>query len=198
SSLEEVQAVRDQFRLAIDTIPGLVWSALPDGRIDFLNQRWREYTGLALDQAGGWGWRAAIHPEDLPGLESYWRSLLASGEPGEKEARLRRADSVYRWFLFRAVPLYDAGTLVKWYGQTTDIDDRKQAEQRVRRSEAYLAEAQTLSRTGSFGWMVATGELFWSAETYCILGYDQTVKPTLEHVFQRLHPEDMLLVRHTV
>jgi PAS domain S-box-containing protein len=198
-ALKEVQATRDRFQLAIDAIPGLVWSALPDGHIDFLNRRWREYTGLSLEQAGGWGWRAAIHPEDLPGLESYWRSVLASGKPDEKEARLRRGDGVYRWFLFRAVPLYDeAGTLVKWYGQTTDIDDRKQAEQQVRRSEAYLAEAQRLSKTGSFGWNVATGEIFWSAETYCILGYDPTVKPTLEVVFNRVHPDDLGLVRRTV
>ena len=199
NALKEVQAARDQFQLAIDAIPGLVWSSLPDGHIDFLNQRWREYTGLTLEQARGWGWRAAIHQEDLPSLESYWRSVLASGQPGEKEARLRRRDGVYRWFLFRGVPLYDeAGTLVKWYGQTTDIDDRKHAEEQVRRSEAYLAEAQRLSQTGSFGWTVATGQLFWSAETYCILGYDQTAIPTLELVFNRVHPEDLALVRQSV
>lgn len=197
-ALNDKQAVADPFRLAIDTIPGLAWSALPDGRIDFVNRRWQEYTGLTLDKAGGWGWRATIHPEDLPDLERYWQSLIASGEPGEQEIRLRRADGAYRWFLCRAAPLYDAGTVVKWHGQTTDIDDRKQAEQRLRRSEAYLAEAQTLSQTGSFGWIVATGELFWSAETYCILGYDETVKPTLEHVFTRVHPEDVGRVRQTV
>ena len=113
---------------AIDTIPGLVWSVRPDGAVDFLNQRWREYTGLTLEQAQGWGWGEAIHPEDLPGLESYWRSVLASGKPGAAEARLRRFDGVYRWFLFRAVPLFnDAGKVVKWYGQNTDIDERKRA-----------------------------------------------------------------------
>ncbi len=118
-----------ELRLAIGTIPGLVWSALPDGHFDFLNQRWREYTGLTLEQASGWGWRAAIHPEDLPGLESYWRVVLASGKPGETEARMRRFDGEYRWFLFRAVPLYDElGNLVKWYGTTADIQDRKWAE----------------------------------------------------------------------
>lgn len=118
---------------AIDTIPGLVWSVLPDGEVDFLNQRWREYTGLTLEQARGWGWRTAIHPEDLPGLETYWRSVLAAGEPGEIETRLRRFDGNFRWFLFRAVPLFDgAGKLVKWYGQNTDIDDRKRAEEAMR------------------------------------------------------------------
>ena len=118
-----------RLQLAIDTIPGLVWSALPNGDIDYLNQRWLEYTGMSLEEARGWGWRAAIHSEDLAGLESYWRSVLAAGTPGETIARLRRSDGTHRWFLFRGVPLHDeSGALVKWYGQTTDIDDRKLAE----------------------------------------------------------------------
>jgi len=121
--------LRDELRVAIDTIPGLVWTALPAGDIDFLNQRWLDYTGLSLDVARGWGWQVAIHPDDLPGLTEYWRSVLAAGIPGETEARLRRHDGEYRWFLFRGVPLYDEhGVLLKWYGQTTDIEDRKRAE----------------------------------------------------------------------
>src|SRR5574341_1205101 len=118
-----------ELRLAVDTIPVLVWSALPDGHIDFLNQCGCEYTGLTLEQASGWGWRAAIHPEDLPGLERHWRAVLGSGRPGETEARLRRVDGAYRWFLFRAVPLHDErGHVVKGYGTSTDIQDRKWAE----------------------------------------------------------------------
>jgi PAS domain S-box-containing protein len=121
--------LRDELRLAIDTIPGLVWTARPDGHIDFLNQRWLEYTGLSLDVASGWGWQVAIHPDDLPALAEYWRSMLAAGTAGETEARLRGYDGEYRWFLFRGVPLYDEhGVLKKWYGQTTDIEDRKRAE----------------------------------------------------------------------
>jgi PAS domain S-box-containing protein len=129
TAFREVQAVKEEFRLAVDSIPGLVWSALPDGHVDFLNQRWREYTGLSVEQASGWGWQVAIFPEDLPLLQMIWRSVLESGAPGEAEARVRRADGAYRWFLFRAIPLRDgAGRLVKWYGQTTDIEDRKRAE----------------------------------------------------------------------
>jgi PAS domain S-box-containing protein len=85
-----------RFQLAIDTIPGLVWGALPDGHIDYFNQRWREYTGLTLREAGGWGWQVAIHPEDVAGLLESWRTLLVSGEPGEMEARIRRFDGEYR------------------------------------------------------------------------------------------------------
>ncbi len=128
---EDLRQSEAQFQLAIDTIPGLVWGALPDGHIDYFNQRWREYTGLTLREAGGWGWQVAIHPEDVAGLVENWRSLLASGKPGEMEARIRRFDGEYRWFLHRAAPLYDgAGKLVKWYGQTTDIDERKRAEEK--------------------------------------------------------------------
>ena len=122
-------AAPDEFRRAIDAIPGLVWSALPDGYVDFLNQRWLEYTGLAFAQATGWGWQAAICPEDLPGLVARWRDILASGAPGEAIARLRRHDGVDRWFIFRAVPHHDAtGAVVKWYGQTMDIEERRRAE----------------------------------------------------------------------
>jgi PAS domain S-box-containing protein len=195
----EITAEKEKLELAIDTIPGLVWSSLPDGNVDFLNLRWREYAGMTLEEARGWGWQAAIHPDDLPGLESYWRSMLKSGQPGETEARLRRFDGVFRWHLFRAVPLYDAaGTLIQWYGETTDIDDRQRAEERLRCSESYLAAAQKLSRTGSFGWNVKTGKLTWSDETYCILDYDQQVQPTLELILNRVHPEDVELVQAAI
>ncbi len=348
-----------ELRLAIDTIPGLVWTALPEGHIDFLNRRWLEYTGLTLEQASGWRWEMAVHPEDLSDLSAYWRSVLVAGAPGETEARLRRFDGEYRWFLFRAVPLYDEeGRLVKWYGQTIDIEDRKRAEtllsgekqllemvargrpldevlhtlcrfleataprsrcsilqydadrkrlhsiaapslprsytdfvdgidglcdgpcgmaaesnqqilavdieadvrfrssgwqkaalalglracwstpirsseggvlgtfavsflepgrpteyhqslidqftdlasiaiersrkeEELRRSEAYLAEAQRLSQTGSFSWRPSSGEVAWSDETYRIYETDPSVKPSLEIARERLHPEDL-------
>ena len=140
-AFEEMQALNNRFRLAIDTIPGLVWTALPDGHIDFLNRRWLEYTGLTLEEASGWGWQVAVAPDDLPRLREYWRSVLAAGTPGEIEARLRRHDGVDRWFLFRAVPQYDErGVLIKWYGQTTDIEGRKRAEEEVKKQTAHLDE----------------------------------------------------------
>src|SRR2546425_2211409 len=135
----------DYLRLTIDAIPVLAWCTLPDGSNEFLNQRWLDYTGLTIEEARGWGWKVAIHPDDLPRLLDVWQGLLVSGKPGELEARLRRADGVYRWFLFRVEPLRDPqGSIVKWYGTNTDIDDRK-------RAEALLAaENQILE-------MVATG-----------------------------------------
>jgi formate hydrogenlyase transcriptional activator len=141
NALRQTHLLKEQFQRALDTIPGLVWSALPDGSVDYLNQPWLEYTGLSFEEAVGSGWQLAIHPEDLAGLIDYWKSVLESGKPGEREARLRRFDGVYRWFLFRAVPLFDGiGRLVKWYGQTTDIDDRKLAEERIRQDERELRQ----------------------------------------------------------
>src|SRR5881628_17028 len=126
---DALQRGEDYLRLTIDTIPVLAWCTRPDGWNEFLNQRWLDYTGLTIEEAQGWGWKVAIHPDDLPRLLDVWKELLASGKPGELEARLQRADGVYRWFLFRVEPLRDSqGTIVKWYGTNTDIDDRKRAE----------------------------------------------------------------------
>src|SRR5258708_4998352 len=116
-------------RLVVDAIPTLAWSARSDGSADFFNQRWLDYTGLSVEQARDWGWTVALHPDDLNGLVDYWRSVLACGELGEIEARLRRFDGVYRWFLFRATPSLDNdGRVVKWFGTNIDIEDRKGAE----------------------------------------------------------------------
>jgi PAS domain S-box-containing protein len=138
----------DYFRKAIDTIPGLVWSSLPDGHIDYLNQRWLDFTGLSHDEASGWGWQTAVHPDDLPGLVIYWKSILALQEAGEYEARLRRFDGQYRWFLFRGVPLRDEEhKLIKWYGTNTDIEDRRASEHLARGQLNALARTlDSLSR----------------------------------------------------
>lgn len=129
---EALQRSKDDLRIAIDTIPGLVWTSRPDGQIEYLNKRWLDYTGLTLAEGAGWGWQRAIHPGDLEGLGAYWRSILASGEAGEYEARLRRFDGTIRWFLFRGVPLHDEnGRLVKWYGTNTDIHEQKRAAELV-------------------------------------------------------------------
>src|SRR5207245_6882894 len=118
-------AVND-FRAMIDKIPTLAWSCRPDGTTEFLNQRWLDYTGLSMEASIGWGWKVAIHPDDLEQLMDTWLGLLASGEPGDEEARLRGSDGTYRWFLFRAVPVRDEqGNVVRWYGTNTDIEDLK-------------------------------------------------------------------------
>src|SRR5580693_6035681 len=113
----------------VDAIPTLAWSARPDGSVEFLNRRWLDYTGLSAEEASDWGWTAALHTEDRDRLMDFWRHLLDSGEAGETEARLRRNDGDYRWFLFRVEPVRDNhGDIFKWYGANTDIEDRKRAE----------------------------------------------------------------------
>jgi PAS domain S-box-containing protein len=313
-----------ELRAIINTIPTLAWSAGPDGSADFVNQRWLDYTGLSAERAQGWGWRAAIHPDDVNRLVEYWQSCLASGTPLEAEARIRRFDGAYRWFLFRANPLRDeAGNIARWYGTNIDIEDRrrreealraselswrqivdnipglvattgamgeveflnrqtleyfgktneelenwaligavhpddlprvieahaksieaeqiyevehrcrradgiyrwfqvrglpvrdtkgtvtawylllsdieerKQAEDKLRQSEAYLAEAQRLSQTGSWAWNPATGEIrYWSEECYRVLGFDPLgPPPRFDAFFQRLHPDDQAASR---
>jgi len=128
---EASNLVEERLRLIIDTIPTIVWRKLPDGSADFLNRNFLEYTGLSLEDGLGWGWMNAFHHDDR--LREEWPTALAAGKPFETEARLRRADGQYRWFLIRAVPLRDEqGNIIKWYGTSSDIEDLKSAEDRVR------------------------------------------------------------------
>jgi PAS domain S-box-containing protein len=175
----------------INTIPTAAWSTRPDGYCDFLNQRWLDYSGLSEDQAQGWGWRSAIHPDDVEELVEKWRSSLASGAPPETEARMLRFDGAYRWFLIRANALRDeSGNIVKWYGTNIDIEDRKQAEEEVRHSEALLTESQRLSSTGSFLWRISTGEITWSKQLYRTFELDEGAPVTLDRLRTRFHPDD--------
>jgi formate hydrogenlyase transcriptional activator len=128
-----------QLRKTLNTIPTLAWSVLPDGPSDFINQRWYDYTGLSVEEALGYGWKAAIHPEDLDHVVDTYMAHLTSGKPCEIEARLRRHDGEYRWFLIRIEPLHDpAGNIVRWYGTNTDIDDLKKAQVKLRQDEEEL------------------------------------------------------------
>jgi len=127
---EAVRQSEKQLRDVIDTIPTVVWTALPDGSIDFANRHWEEYSDLSSELTAGSGWETTVHPEDLKRNAEKWRASTTTGEPFENEVRFRRADGEYRWFLVRAVPMRDARSrIVKWYGTTTDIEDRKRAEQ---------------------------------------------------------------------
>jgi PAS domain S-box-containing protein len=191
-----LQNSEDRLRRVINTIPAYVWSTLPDGSVDFVNQRLSDTTGLSADELSSSHWSSIVHPDDLARYISEWRAALAGGEPTESEARIRTTGHDYRWMLVRNVPLRDGlGKIIKWYGTGIDIEDRKRAEGQLRRSEAYLSEAQRLSRTGSFGWQVSTSEILWSEETYKIFGYDDSAKPSLKLVIDRTHPEDRHRVR---
>jgi PAS domain S-box-containing protein len=131
--------MENDLSLVVDSLPGLVWTALPDGHVNFLNQRWCEYTGLSVAEARGEGWQNAIHPDDLPELLNRWRSILTSNALGEMEARLRRSDGEYRWFLFRTRPLTDAsGQVTKWCGLNIDIEETRQVEEALHARESHF------------------------------------------------------------
>lgn len=190
---ERLQCTERELREVIETIPVMAWSTEADGAAEFFNQRWLEYTGLTAAQARGAGWAAALYPNDREGLLDFWRALLAAGRAGEFEARLRRFDGECRWFLFRATPSLDGnGKIVKWYGTNTDIEERKRAEEDLKRSEAYLEEAQKLTQTGSYAIDCRSREtLYWSREMFRLFGFDlQQGLPKLEQWVQRIHPGD--------
>jgi PAS domain S-box-containing protein len=190
-SEEAILASERNLSLIINTMPVLAWSALPDGTGEFFNQRWLDYTGMSPEQAGGWGWAEAVHRDDLGRMTEYWQSIIATGASGEIEARFRRFDGEYRWFLFRADPMRDeSGTIVKWYGTNTDIDDRKRAEEGLRLRELNLRQiTETIP------------EMLWSAAPdgaidYCngrLLDYtgfrpDEVMK---DGWMSLLHPDDL-------
>jgi PAS domain S-box-containing protein len=156
------QALRESkqnLQTIIDTIPAHVVRYRPDGIADFMNQTFSEFIG---PEVGFDNLKSVVHPEDYPERSRRWFAHLATGEPYDQEWRLRRADGVYRWHGSRRVPLRDAnGAIVNWYGAGHDIDDQKQAEQALRRSEAHLAEAQWLSHTGASAYN-GTTILYWS------------------------------------
>ena len=123
-------------RLVTQTIPGMLWSATPAGDVDYCNRQCLDFTAMSGEEARGWGWVTAIYPDDRNNLIERWRSSLTSGKPLDVEARIRRFDGAYRWFLFRANPLHDeSGIIVAWYGTNIDIEDRKRAEELLRAKE---------------------------------------------------------------
>jgi formate hydrogenlyase transcriptional activator len=141
NALDQVQKSEAKLRQVIDTIPTMAWCNLADGPNEFLNKRWHEYTGLSPEESHGWGWQAAFHPEDLGRLTEKWQEQLGSGESGETEARVRRYDGVYRWFLIRMAPFRDeSGKIVRWYGASTDIETLKRTEEKLREDERELRQ----------------------------------------------------------
>jgi PAS domain S-box-containing protein len=142
---EATRALRESealYRTLGEAAPDLVWSCSPDGQVDYVNQRWREYTGMSLEQINASSWKSLCHPDDLPRMQGAWATAVGRGEPFESEFRYWRHDGVYRWFMGRAIPLKDeAGAVIKWVGTSTDIEDRKRAEDEVRQRAAALVEA---------------------------------------------------------
>ncbi len=199
---ESLRASELNLRLIIDNIPGLVLTMTAGGDLDFVSQQGLDYSGRTLEELKGWANSDIVHPDDVSRVLATWKNSVETGHPAgyDSEYRIRRADGVYRWFQVRALPVLDADDrMIRWYCLYTDIDDRKQAEEKLKRSEASLVEAQRLTHCGSWSWNVRTHNGFWSREMFHILGYDpENTTPSLAHFLARVHPEDRPMVEQVV
>jgi PAS domain S-box-containing protein len=194
---ERLRAREREYRDVIDNIPAIAWTARPDGPGEFTNRSWLEYTGQSTEEAAGWGWVSTVHPEDAAKHLASWHQAVASGEPFESEARYRRADGIYRWFLARGVPLRDAqGNIQRWYGILVDIEDGKRAREALQKSERLLREAEQLGHTGSWEHDLLSGEIFNTRENLRLFfGDDRTKGARFEDYLQAIHPDDRAYVR---
>src|SRR6266581_2772687 len=197
NALDRVQKSEAKLRQVIDTIPTLAWCNLPDGPNEFLNKRWHEYTGLSPEESHGWGWQAAFHSDDLPPLMQRWRELLISGQAGQIEARLRRHDGVFRWFLIRVEPFRDeTGKLIRWYGTSTDIEALKQTQEKLREDERELRRI-TDAIPQTIVVLDPTGEPLYANQAtleYTGLSSDDLLAPDFrERIF---HPDDLERLRN--
>src|ERR1700690_113280 len=221
---EALRESEQRWRSLTEALPQLVWGARPDGGCDYFSAQWTNYTGVKEIDLLGWRWMDALHPDDREPTRQFWTESVAERHPYDVEHRIRRSDGIYGWFKTRGTPIRNSdGTIVKWFGTCTDITDRKRAEQvlkgqelelrqardlletkvmertkELRRSEAYLEEAQRLSKTGSFGWNVFGGEIYWSEETFRIFEYGRETKPGIQLILERTHPEDRVRVQQEI
>src|SRR5271168_2797182 len=222
---EALRESEQRWRSLTEALPQLVWGARPDGWCDYFSAQWTNYTGVRESDLLGWRWMEALHPDDREPTRQFWMESVAGRRPYDVEYRVRRSDGTYGWFKTRGTPIRASdGRIVKWFGTCTDITDRKRAEQalkdheaelsqardlleikvmertkELRRSEAYLEEAQRLSKTGSWARVSATGEMrYWSEECYRVLGFEpQDGLPRFETFLQHVHPDDQRKVWET-
>jgi len=185
-----------KLRQIIDTVPSLVWATGPDGENTYANQRLLDYLGAQYEDFKNRGWQQFVHPDDLPETVKAFHHAIETGTSYLAEHRVRRSDGEFRWHRARGEPLRDReGRIIQWYGLSIDVDEAKKAEDRLRRSEAYLAEAQRLSHTGTWAFNETT-TLYWSEEAYRIWGFDPLHGvPSREAMWERVHPDDRDWVR---
>jgi PAS domain S-box-containing protein len=176
----------------IETMPGLVWCASPDGELSYVNRRILDYVGVEKNQLLSGGWADFLYPDDVASVVAAWSHSVASGEAFEVQARLRGADGTYRWFHSLSQLGRDTeGNPARWYGVMIDVDDRKRAEDKVEQAYLRLAEAQQLSKTGSFITDLLVDDHNWSEEAFRIFEFDPATKVTVKLIRDMVHPEDL-------
>jgi PAS domain S-box-containing protein len=189
---QALRASELSWRDIVDSIPGLVATLDATGEVGFINRQMLEYFGRPSAELKSWALMDCVHPDDLPRLIESRTNAIKAGEVYESVHRLRRADGAYRWFQVRGLPVRDSkGPPNGWYLLLIDIDDRKQAEEKLRRSEALLTESQRLSLTGSFLWRVANDEITWSKQLYRIFEFEPSAPINLGRIGDRIHPYDL-------
>lgn len=194
-----LRELEHESRLIVDTIPGLVAVLTESGDPELMNDRMLEYFGKGLEEIKRWETNDIFHPEDLPQALQTHTQALASGNPYELEARLRRFDGAYRWFQLRGLPLCETtGRIARWYVLVTDIDDLKRAQEQVRRAYGHLSEAQRLSQTGSFTADLLRDVHTWSDEFYRICDFEPGSEVNIQRLGEIVHPEDMLLYQGAI
>jgi PAS domain S-box-containing protein len=194
---DALRASEEGFRLIVNTIPGLVAIMSAAGKVELVNHQVLEYFGRTQDDLKDWETTDAVHPDDLPAVIAAWRNSVENGAPYDVEHRLRGADGRYRWFQCRGLPLRDGeGRVVRWHNLLTDIDERRKSEEKLRRSEADLLEAQRLSHTGSLRHDLLSGAVTVSPELLRIRGLQsEDCLSTVEALYDGVHPDDRSMVR---
>src|SRR5271163_657128 len=138
---DSLRSSEQNFRRIVNSIPGYVCALTASGEIEFVNNQVLEYFGKTLDELKNWAVSDTVHPDDLPEVIATLKTSIETGQPTDVEVRLRRADGIYRWFLLRRLPQLDShGQVVRWYTVHTDIEDRKQAQQRLQNENIALRE----------------------------------------------------------
>ncbi|HTF64918.1 MAG TPA: sigma-54-dependent Fis family transcriptional regulator [Edaphobacter sp.] len=179
-------------RRIIDSAPALIHTGRPDGHLDYFNQRWLEYVGLSPRHLLGWEWMAYIHPDDVEAFVEKWRKSIATGEPFEAESRVRRADGQYHWMIHQKVPLCgEDGTVLKWFGSSIDVEDRKQAQDKLRQSEAELRQLIDVIPQGVVVYDSNWCPLFANKIELEYTGLTLKEAQSLDAVAGIYHPEDL-------
>jgi PAS domain S-box-containing protein len=194
---EALRESESRFRMMADTAPIMIWTSGTDMLRDFCNKPWREFTGRPAESELGSDWIQGVHPDDLKECVEIHTSSFDARQPFTLEYRLRHTDGEYRWVIEKGVPRYTPqGEFAGYIGSCLDITERKQAEAELQRSEAFLAEGQRISHTGSWDWHSATGKLVWSEEHYRIFGFEpHAVEPTPELLLGKVHEQDRPIVQ---
>ncbi|WP_162596133.1 PAS domain S-box protein [Methylobacterium sp. 17Sr1-1] len=197
--IHERKVAEGRFEALTELAPAIVWFGNPDGSLSYLNNRWYAYTGQTPEQALPLGWAEVIHPDDLPGLLAAWEDAREQGVLYDTEARLRRHDGEYRWFLIRAEPLRDeSGRTFGWLGSDSDIHDRKAAEQALHRAREQLRLAVEAADIGIFDYDLITGDLGWDARVRALFGLPPDAPVTYDTFLAGLHPDDRTWVDEAV